>query len=250
MNNPIVSYRNVLCKRGSQEIIRLDRLDLLAGDRLGIMGPNGAGKSTLLKALAMLEAPDAGEVMFEGQKVNLEDPPLKVRRRLASVFQHSQRFQTSVFENVAIGLKLRKVPQVEIKERVKKWLAVFRIDHLADAQAYALSGGEAQRMNLARAFVLEPDVLFLDEPFSALDFPTKMTLITELDLILKNTSTTAVLISHDLTEITQLTNRLLYLKDGINCDQGNTSSLLHEPSEKLAAFLQPWREHPLFKIEK
>lgn len=244
-----VSYEAIVCKRNGAEIVRLDHLSLNKGDRLGIIGPNGAGKTTLLKGLAMLEAPDEGTASFKGTPLNLSRPPLHVRRSWACVFQHSQRFQTSVFQNVEIGLKIRKIGKEKRKEQVMKWLEMFRIAHLAEEQAHSLSGGEAQRMNLARAFVLEPEVLFLDEPFSALDFPTKMALITELDAILTETETTAVMISHDLTEITQLTNRLLYLEDGRCCDVGDTLTLLDQPSEELATFLKPWREHPLFRLE-
>lgn len=248
MTDPLLSYKQISCRRAGREIVGLDALFLQRGDRLGIIGPNGAGKSTLLKALAMLEPPDEGQAVFEGKALNLSRPPLETRRRWACVFQHSQRFQSSVFHNVEIGLSIRGIKKAERERKVRHWLDVFRIGHLADEQAYALSGGEAQRMNLARAFVLEPDVLFLDEPFSALDFPTKMGLIQELDVILSRTNTTSVLISHDLTEIAYLTNQLLYLEDGKKGAQGETAKLLHEPSGQLAEFLKPWYDHAPFRL--
>lgn len=250
MTDAILTYEAISCRRGGKEIVSLDGLSLQRGDRLGMIGPNGAGKSTLLKGMAMLEPPDTGKAYFEGEKLDLANPPLAVRRRWASVFQHSQRFQMNVFRNVELGLKLRKVPKQERTSRVMHWLEVFQIAHLADEDAGGLSGGEAQRMNLARAFVLEPDVLFLDEPFSALDYPTKMGLIDVLDRVLQETGTTAVLISHDLTDIAYLTNRLVYIENGQVCSNGQTADLLTNPRGKLDAFLKPWKDRPPFRLVK
>ncbi|ADI00409.1 energy-coupling factor ABC transporter ATP-binding protein [Salisediminibacterium selenitireducens] len=250
MSDAILAYEGISCRRGGKEIVSLDGIALQRGDRLGMIGPNGAGKSTLLKGMAMLEPPDAGIAYFEGEKLDLVNPPLAIRRRWASVFQHSQRFQMNVFRNVELGLKLRKVSKQERAARVMHWLEVFQIAHLANEDAGGLSGGEAQRMNLARAFVLEPDVLFLDEPFSALDYPTKMGLIDALDRVLQETGTTAVLISHDLTDIAYLTNRLIYIENGKVCSQGHTAELLTHPHGELDAFLKPWKDRPPFRLVK
>lgn len=249
MNQALVTYENFVCRRSNKVIATLDHLSLQSGDCLGIIGPNGAGKSTLLKAFALLEPPNEGKVYYDGKPLSITSPPLSVRRKWACVFQHSQRFFGNVYQNVEIGLKLRKVPKEERKEKVMKWLEVFRIDHLVNEQSFSLSGGEAQRMNLARAFVLEPTLLFLDEPFSALDFPTKMELITELSTVLKETNTTTFLITHDLTDVNYLTNKLLYLENGRVRDFGNTDEVLQNPSANLHQFLTPWRNTPPYRMD-
>ncbi|UCZ53498.1 energy-coupling factor ABC transporter ATP-binding protein [Bacillus shivajii] len=238
---PFITFENIVCHRNGKKTVGIDHLSLDKGDRLGIIGPNGAGKSTLLKACALLEPPNEGSVTYQGKPLSVASPALHIRREWACVFQHSQRFQSSVFHNVEIGLKIRKLPKEERHKKVMKWLETFRIDHLANEHAFSLSGGEAQRMNLARAFVLEPSVLFLDEPFSALDFPTKMSLIEELNGVLKETKTTVLFITHDLTEVKLLTNRLLYLESGAAYDNGATDEVLNDPSNKLATFLKPWQ---------
>lgn len=250
MSEPFVTYEKFVCRRNNKVIATLDHLALQRGDCLGIIGPNGAGKSTLLKAFALLEPPNEGKVIYDGQQLSITSPPLSIRRKWACVFQHSQRFSGNVYQNVEIGLKLRKVPKEERHEKVMKWLKIFRIDHLAKEHAYSLSGGEAQRMNLARAFVLEPTLLFLDEPFSALDFPTKMELVKELSDVLKETNTTTMLITHDLTDVEYLANKLLYLEAGKVRDLGNTVDVLNNPSESLHQFLTPWRETPPYRISE
>lgn len=248
MSTSLVEYHNFVCRRGDKVIVTLDHLALNQGDCLGIIGPNGAGKSTLVKAFALLEPPNEGSVIYAGKPLSITSPPLSIRRQWACVFQHSQRFFGTVYQNVEIGLKLRKVPKEEIEEKVMKWLEIFQIDHLVNEQAYSLSGGEAQRMNLARAFVLEPTLLFLDEPFSALDFPTKMELISKLTEVLKETNTTSFIISHDLTDIDYLTNKLLYIEKGATIDYGNTEEVLQHPSDNLYEFLTPWRKTPPYRM--
>lgn len=239
MTPTILTYENIVCKRSLKTVVSLQHLALQKGDILGIIGPNGAGKSTLLKACALIAPPDDGLITFDGEILSAT-PPRSVRRQWACVFQHSTRFQASVYKNVEIGLSIHHVPKQLRHEKVMKWLHHFEIAHLANEDAHTLSGGEAQRMNLARAFVLQPSVLFLDEPFSALDFQTKMSLIYELKKVISETETTVILISHDFIDIEILTNKLIYVEDGMVKDQGETKSVLTSPSIKLAKFLTPW----------
>ncbi|MDP3767959.1 MAG: ATP-binding cassette domain-containing protein, partial [Dehalococcoidia bacterium] len=165
-----LSLRDVVVRRGTVEILRVPQLDVLEGEVLAVLGPNGAGKSTLLQALALLERPVQGEVLFEGRPVAGRE--LALRRRMAAVFQESLLLDRTVQANAELGLALHRVERSERSERVRPWLRRFRIEHLANRSARSLSGGEAQRVSLARAFALEPEVLLLDEPYSALDQPT------------------------------------------------------------------------------
>ncbi|SER75009.1 energy-coupling factor ABC transporter ATP-binding protein [Salipaludibacillus aurantiacus] len=239
---PLLEYRNIVCKKSGKTIISLDALDVQKGEIIGIMGENGAGKSTLLNALSLLELPSDGSITYKGKEVNLKKPQLHIRRQWACVFQHSYRFVGTVYDNVAIGLKLRKVSPIEQRLRVMEWLARFNLSHLSQEKAHNLSGGEAQRMNLARAFVLEPKVLFLDEPFSALDVPAKMHVLDSLRDVLTETKTTVLMISHDLTEIEFLASYFIYIYKGKVADQGHAKTVFQHPSSDLNKFLSPWKK--------
>ncbi|MBM4760776.1 ATP-binding cassette domain-containing protein [Bacillus sp. B15-48] len=241
MSNPLIKLTGIEKKAHNRTILSIPSFELQKGEILGVMGPNGAGKSTLLKTLALLELPTNGSIQFHGQEVN-ETIALDVRRKCAVALQQSLLLDTSVQNNVAIGLKLRNVPRKEINEKVLYWLEVFKISHLAKKHAFHLSGGEAQRVNLARAMVLQPEVLFLDEPFSALDFPTKVQLLKDIKQVVEETNTTTVFISHDLMEIKYFTNRLAILIGGEIKQHGSTEEVLSSPNSASATFIGEWNE--------
>lgn len=221
-------------------ILSIPSFSIMEDEIVGIMGPNGAGKSTLLKLLSLLDTPSEGELYFKDTAHSTQNIPIEMRRKFAIALQQSLLLNTTVYQNVALGLKIRKQPKKVIKEKVEHWLEKFNISHLAKKHAFHLSGGEAQRVNLARAMVLEPEVLFLDEPFSALDFPTKVQLLKELKEILKATHTTTVFVSHDLLEIKYLTDRLAILIDGEIKQLGPTQEVIDNPNDSTAPFIQEW----------
>jgi tungstate transport system ATP-binding protein len=237
---PLLHLQNIKYERGGQSILQIHELNLSKGEVLGIMGPNGAGKSTLVKVMALLEAPNAGSIFYHGDEVSVRSLSLEQRRKFAVAFQQSLLLNTTVFQNVAIGLKLRKISRKTIEEKVNYWLEKFNISHLAHKHASSLSGGEAQRVNLARAFVLEPEVLFLDEPFSALDFPTKVKLLKDLKAILEATKTTTVFISHDMLEVKFLTTKLMIIINGQIEQSGTPEEVTRCPNTKTAGFLNEW----------
>lgn len=175
----MIVAENLVLRLGNQEIFRVDKLALARGEVLALVGPNGAGKTSLLLTLALLQKPTAGTVRFDGETANRHNL-LALRRRLAVVFQEPLLLDTTVWGNVTTALRIRGVPRREANARAQKWLERFGIAHLARRPARHLSGGEAQRTSLARAFALEPEVLFLDEPFAALDLPTRNALLGEL----------------------------------------------------------------------
>lgn len=235
--NARLQLENIQYAAGNRTILDISQLSIEEGEMIGIMGPNGAGKSTLLKILSLLDAPSNGRILYHGKEISPLHIPLELRRKFAIALQQSLLLNTTVFQNVAIGLKLRKLPKKEIKEKVDYWLEKFHILHLAKKHAYHLSGGEAQRVNLARAMVLKPEVLFLDEPFSALDFPTKVQLLKELKEILKHTNTTTVFVSHDLLEVKYLTDRLVILMNGEIKQIGKTIEVIQSPNDLTAPFI-------------
>lgn len=213
MHNSILEVSNLQFMRGKQQVLDIKNFGLHEREIIALIGPNGAGKSTLLQIMALLLKPTRGIVTYRGVAVNSRNA-LAIRRRMAVVFQEPLLLNTTVYENVATGLKLRGVPQGEMKKRVDRWLELLGIAHLAGRRSHQLSGGEAQRVSLARAFALEPDVLFLDEPFSALDFPTRLSLLNELDRLLKDTGIATIFVTHDFSEVPYLTDRVAVLKNG------------------------------------
>jgi tungstate transport system ATP-binding protein len=224
---PLVELRDLLVKRGEHPALELDHLAIQNGEVLAVVGPNGAGKSTLLLTLARLLKPERGEIQFSGRPASVESDTA-YRRRIALVMQDPLLFDTSVFDNIASGLRFRGISRDTIRHKVPLWLDRLGVGHLAKRRAGQLSGGEAQRVSLARALVLEPQLLLLDEPFSALDPPTRSRLLDDLGLLLKETATTTVFVTHDLPEAAQLAGRMAVII-------GNRLRQVGEPARVFAA---------------
>ena len=161
----VLEIRNLQVKRGGVSVLNIPHLDVPEGKVLSLIGPNGAGKSTLLLALSRLLKSVQGNIIFKGKKIDSNHTVIDYRRHLAMVFQEPLLFDTTVFENVASGLKIRGMKTEEIRHIVEEYLDRFGISHLVDRSARKLSGGEAQRTSLARAFATKPEIVFLDEPF-------------------------------------------------------------------------------------
>ncbi|MFA7467103.1 MAG: ABC transporter ATP-binding protein [Desulfotomaculaceae bacterium] len=221
----MLAVKDLLLNRGKKTILQVDEFRLNQGDRVALIGPNGAGKSTFLKTLALLEKPTAGTIFFREHEVNNLNT-LSFRRRMAVVFQEPLLLNTSVYNNVAQGLKFRGVDKTDIDRRVHHWLEKLGITGLSNRTPLHLSGGEAQRVNLARAFVLEPEVVFLDEPFSALDFPTRVDLLEKLGELLANTATTALFVTHDFMEIPYLTDNVVVIDGGSVVYRGGVREIM------------------------
>jgi tungstate transport system ATP-binding protein len=234
-----VRVAGLVVRRGGRVVLDVPELALQRGEIVALVGPNGAGKSTLVAALALLERPASGTIVLNGTTIDWRRGMLEARRRLAIVFQEALLFDTTVFENVATGLKLRGVPGPERRPRVERWLGRLGIAHLAHRQARTLSGGEAQRTSLARALVLEPELLLLDEPFAALDAPTREALADDLLPLLRETATTTVMVTHDRDEAVEIGDRLAVLIDGRLAQVDRPERVLAEPaSEAVRAFFQ------------
>ncbi|BCJ87122.1 ABC transporter ATP-binding protein [Effusibacillus dendaii] len=240
----MITAQNINWRVRKKIILQNIDFSLQKGELAGLVGPNGSGKSSLLKILSFLQRPTSGTIQFQGMPVG-NRVSIDIRRKIAVVFQEPLLFNTTVFENVASGLKMRRTPKDEIRLLCETWLNRFGVGHVIEQHARSLSGGEAQRVSLARAFVLDPDVLFLDEPFSALDAPAKESLVTDLQSILQTTGTTTVLVSHDYRDILRLANRALVMQNGRLIADGAPLALLnHPPNEQVADFLRHWRNFP------
>ena len=214
-------------------VLDIESLEIQAGEVLALVGPSGAGKSTLLRLLNFIEQPTSGRIEFEGQPVPAEPPPA-VLRRVTTVFQRSLMLNGSVRENVAFGLRLRGLPA---DGRVDEALARVGLSHLARARAGRLSGGEMQRTALARALVIEPAVLLLDEPTANLD-PSN---VGQIEAILREQNqargTTLVLVTHNVFQARRLAARTGLLLAGRLVELAPTETFFSHPTDpRTAAF--------------
>jgi tungstate transport system ATP-binding protein len=231
--NILLKAEDLLVHRGGVTVLDIPALGVFSGQILALIGPNGAGKSTLLLTLAGLLKPAQGSLLFRGEKVG--NGGFDYRRHIAMVFQEPLLFDTTVFENVAAGLKIRGVGRAEIERTVPEYLDRFGISHLAQRSARKLSGGEAQRTSLARAFVTKPEIVFLDEPFSSLDPPTREGLTEDLERILRETHTTAVMATHDQTEALRLADRMAVMNGGKIAQIGPVAEVMNRPANEFVA---------------
>lgn len=237
MPNDLLQIRDLIILRDGHKVLDVPSLDVAAGEVLAVIGPNGAGKSTLLLAMARLIKPDSGQVLLRGQPVAARHD-LEYRRHIALVLQEPLLLDDSVFNNLAVGLRLHGLPRDEIQRRVDHWLERLGIAALARRRARTLSGGEAQRASLGRAFALQPDLLLLDEPFSSLDAPTRLALLEELQSLLAETHQTAVFVTHDLDEALMLGQRVAVLLAGDLRQVGRPADVFSAPADpEVAAFV-------------
>ncbi len=231
----IIEIKNLEVRRGGITLLNIFSFIVQEGEVLSLIGPNGAGKTTFLQTLSCLLKPFQGEIFFRGKKVERNHFVLEYRRRLAMVFQEPLLFDTTVFNNVASGLKIRGMGRGEIYNRVMEQLERFGIRQLHDRSAKTLSGGEAQRTSLARAFALQPEILLLDEPFSSLDPPTRDALIEDLEPIIRRTRTTAIFATHDRLEALRLSNRIAVMNEGRILQAGSPEEVMNHPVDEFVA---------------
>ena len=215
----------------------MERLEVARGEILAVLGPSGCGKSVLLRTLNLLERPSEGTVSFYGRDVTgLEGHErTSVSRSMAMVFQDPLLFRGTVDYNVAYGLRLRRVPAAERAARVKEIIDLVGLSDRSGAYVRSLSGGEAQRVAVARALVIEPEVLLLDEPFANLDAPTRHALQEETRDILHSRGMTAVFVTHDQDEAARMGDRILILHDGSIAQEGGVRDIFYKPTNEFVA---------------
>lgn len=231
----MIELRNVTKKFG--EISALENISLRVekGEIFTVIGPNGSGKTTILRIMAGIERPTSGEIHFHGKKVdegNLEE----VRKNSTLVFQRTTLFNTTVHKNVAYGLKLRGYLKKEVEEKVREVLKMVKLQGYEERWAKQLSGGEQQRVSLARALALNTDVLLLDEPTVNLD-PKNVSIIEEtISRVNRERKTTVVMATHNMFQAETLTKRTALLIGGKIAQVGTPHKVLRTPSEHLANF--------------
>ncbi len=237
--NYALEVSNLSIILGGKKILEISSLQVQTNEVMVIIGPNGSGKTTLLLSLALLLKPASGTIFYQGHAISNAAAISGLRRRLAVVFQEPLLLNTTVWNNITLGLRVRKLSREEIKARTDKWLERFGVVHLARRQAKTLSGGEAKRVSLARAFVLQPDVLFLDEPFNGLDSPTRQALMEDFGSVLRETGVTTVMVTHDRNEALMMAHRVIVLMDGHIRQIGTPSQVFSYPAdEEVASFVE------------
>jgi tungstate transport system ATP-binding protein len=237
MATPVLALQDICVQYSKVPALQLHALAVEAGEILAIMGPNGAGKSTLLRIMGLLQRPTRGRVFFCGCLVTRRQM-LRVRRRLASVLQEPLLLKASVYDNAALGLTLRGVDRRTIERQVTPWLERFGIAHLRQRPVHSLSGGEAQRTSLVRALVLAPKLLLLDEPFAALDPPSREALLLDLERILRETGITTVFVTHERHDALTLGDRVVVVFGGALVQLGTPWEVFSRPAtEDIAHFV-------------
>lgn len=234
MNN-ILTVQNLILRRGGVTVLDINELNVTEGRALALIGPNGAGKSTFLLTMAGLLKPGQGKIHYKGSPVITNTDRARMRQSMSVVFQEPLLLNTSVYNNVALGLKFRHLSNTETERDVNSALDYFGISTLTKRSAKTLSGGESKRVSLARAFALKPELILMDEPFSSLDPPSREALINDLRQILTETKITAVLALHDREETLRLAQDVAVIADGKIVQSGTTSQIFGRPESEFVA---------------
>jgi len=208
-------------------------LSIPEGTFLTLLGPSGCGKTTILRMIAGLEEPTEGDILIKGRRVN--DIPIH-KRNIGLVFQNYALFpHKTVFDNVAFGLKYRNVDKTTIREKVARALDIVRLPGTEKRLPSQLSGGQQQRIALARAIVIEPDVLLLDEPLSALDANLREEMRVELKKIQRELSITTIFVTHDQEEALAMSDRVVVMSDGEKEQEGAPEDVYNYPASRFVA---------------
>lgn len=220
---------------GNKTVLDSVNLQIHEGEILALLGPNGSGKTTMLKILAFVENQTGGEVKFLGEKVNFKNTE-KVRLQSTLVFQKTTLFSTSVYNNIAYGLKIRKVPKETRDREVKKALELVKLEGFEKRNARKLSGGEQQRVAIARALVLKTKLLLLDEPTANLDPKNAGILEEVIDTVNRQNKVTIVMATHNMFQAKKLPHRIALMNEGKITEVGTPAEVFSKLSKNLASF--------------
>ena len=228
-----ISIENVIKRFGKDTIINGLSLDVRPGEFFTLLGPSGCGKTTLLRMIIGFNSIEGGEIKIDGKVIN--NIPTN-KRNMGMVFQNYAIFpHMSVRDNVAFGLKNRKVPQDQIESQVDEILKVVKIDHLKKRMPSKLSGGQQQRVALARALVIEPSVLLFDEPLSNLDAKLRVTMRTEIRKIQQKVGITAIYVTHDQSEAMSISDKIIIMSKGKVEQIGTPREIYYHPNSRFVA---------------
>ena len=229
----IIQLKNISKTYEDNKVLDNLSLNIKKNEFLTLLGPSGCGKTTTLKIIAGFENADEGSVLFEGSDIN-EVPPYK--RQINTVFQKYALFpHMNIYENIAFGLKIKKLPKDEIDKKVKEMLKLVSLGGYEKRSVDSLSGGQQQRIAIARALVNEPKVLLLDEPLGALDLKLRQEMQTELKRIQKKLGITFIFVTHDQEEALSMSDTIVVMNKGKIQQMGTPEDIYNEPENSFVA---------------
>lgn len=232
-NNVIIDLRNISVKFGEEQVLRNINLYIRDKEFVTLLGPSGCGKTTTLRVIAGFLEPDEGDVVFDGKRVN-GVPPHK--RPVNTIFQRYALFpHLNVYENVAFGLRLRKLPESHIKAKTAEMLELVNLKGFNRRNVASLSGGQQQRVAIARALAVEPRVLLLDEPLGALDLKLRKDMQVELKSMQQRLGITFVYVTHDQEEALSMSDTIVVMDEGEIQQIGTPQGIYNEPKNAFVA---------------
>ena len=232
-NNAIIDLKNISVSFGNNQVLKNLNLYIRDKEFITLLGPSGCGKTTTLRIIAGFVEPDEGEVIFEGKKIN-SVPPHK--RQVNTIFQRYALFpHLNVYENVAFGLRIKKIPEKQIKETVEEMLALVNLTGFNKRNINSLSGGQQQRVAIARALAVKPRVLLLDEPLGALDLKLRKDMQAELKNIQQRLGITFIYVTHDQEEALSMSDTVVVMDNGVIQQIGTPLDIYNEPKNAFVA---------------
>jgi spermidine/putrescine ABC transporter ATP-binding subunit len=232
-SNPELEVRNLVKRFTAQSVVGPLSFSVAAGEFVSLLGPSGCGKTTTLRCIAGFETPTEGSILLNGASIERQPPN---RRNIGLVFQNYALFpHLTIFENVAFGLRLRRVGEVELKKRVGHALELVGLPDLAARYPRQLSGGQQQRIAIARSVVLEPPILLFDEPLSNLDLKLRLAMRKELRELQRRLGKTAVYVTHDQGEALALSDRIVVMSNGRIEQIGSPREIYERPANAFVA---------------
>lgn len=239
MSKPIVSLVNVEKWYGTNHVVKNMNINIAEGEFLTLLGPSGCGKTTTLRMISGFELPTSGVIKVQGESVEKKEP---YQRDVNTVFQNYALFPNmNVFDNVAYGLKVKKVPKAEIKERVTEMLKLVQLEGFGKRRITQMSGGQKQRVAIARALAMEPEILLFDEPTSALD-PQMVGEVLEVMRDLAHEGLTMIIVTHEMAFARDVSKRVIFMANGIIVEDRPPKELFENPKDQLTKeFLSRFR---------
>lgn len=229
----ILELRDVVKKFEDQEAVKNISLRINKGEFLTLLGPSGCGKTTTLRMIAGFESPTSGKIILENEQVEGKEPH---KRNVNTVFQNYALFpHMNVFDNVAYGLKIKRVSKDDISKRVNEMLTLVQLNGFEKRKPNQLSGGQRQRVAIARALINKPKVLLLDEPLGALDLKLRKQMQVELKRLQKKLGITFIYVTHDQEEALNMSDRIAVMKDGLIEQIGEPKEIYERPRTKFVA---------------
>lgn len=229
----MLSIKNLKKSFDKREVLKGINLEINEGDRVGIIGPSGCGKSTLLRCLNLLEVPDSGEIIFNNNKLDLEDDLVEVRKNIGMVFQSFNLFNNmSVLENIILAPCLNKIMTRDVAiKKADKLLKEVDLYGIRDMYPSKISGGQKQRVAIIRALLMNPKIMLFDEPTSALD-PEMIGEVTDMIGRVADLGMTMVIVSHEMNFIKNFCNKVVFIDKGVVVEEGSSNDIFNNPKDK------------------